>query len=80
MHRDVVEHADAADRRRRQDAAAVGLVVERDVAGDDREIERPAGLADAADAADELAHDLRPLGIAEIEVVGDGERLGRRPR
>ena len=26
------------------------------------------------DAADELAHDLGPLGIAEVEVVGDGER------
>ena len=59
---------------RRQDAAAVGLVVERDVAGDDGKVERAAGLADAADAADELAHDLGPLGIAEVEVVGDRER------
>ncbi len=72
--RHVVEQADAADGGRRQDAAAVGLVVERDVARHDGEVERPAGLADAADAADELAHGLRPLRIAEIEVVGDGER------
>ncbi len=71
---EIVEHADAADGRGRQDRPALGLVVERDVAGDDGEVEFAAGLADAADAADELAHDLRPLGIAEIEVVGDGQR------
>ena len=57
-------------------ARAVGLVVERHVAGHDREVERLAGLRDAADAADELAHDLRPFRIAEIEIVGDGERPG----
>ena len=71
---EVVDQADAADGRGRQDRAAIGLVVERDVAGHDREVERPAGLGDAADAADQLAHDLRPLGIAEIEIVGDRER------
>ena len=27
-------------------------------------------------ARDDLAHDLRPLGIAEVEVVGDGDRVG----
>ena len=27
-------------------------------------------------ALDELAHDLGPLGIAEIHAVGDGERIG----
>ncbi len=76
----VVDQADAADRRRRQDAAAIGLVVERDIAGDDGVVEREAGLAHAFDAAGELAHDLRPLGIAEIHVVGDGERAWRRRR
>src|SRR3954464_5015173 len=30
---EIIEHADAADGRRRQDRAAIGLVVERDVAG-----------------------------------------------
>ena len=44
----VGEQADAADRRRRRDRLAVGLVVERDVARDDREVERAAGFADAA--------------------------------
>ncbi len=47
--------AHAADGRRRQDAPAVGLVVERHIARHDREIERAAGLADAA-------HGLRPAG------------------
>ena len=36
------DHADAADRRGRQNAGALRLVVERDIAGDDREIERRA--------------------------------------
>ena len=74
--RPVGDEADAADGRGRQDAAAVGLVVERDVARDDREVERAAGLADAFDGVDELAHDLGPLGVAEVEVVGRGDRLG----
>ena len=66
---------------RRQDGAAaavlgLGLVVERDVARDDREVERAAGLGHALDAADELAHDLGPLRIAEVHAVGGGERAG----
>jgi hypothetical protein len=48
--------------------------VERDIAGHDREIERLARLRNAAHAADQLAHDLGPLRIAEIEIVGDRER------
>ena len=77
---EIVQQSDAADRRRRQDAAAQffsrksGLVVERDIAGHHREVERAAGFRDALQAADELAHDFRPLRIAEIEIVGDGER------
>src|ERR1700722_12677658 len=62
---EIVEQPDAADRRRRQNAASVGLVVKRDVAGDDGEIQRAARLRDALQAADELAHDFRPLRIAE---------------
>ena len=34
--------------------------------------------AHAAHGRDELAHDLGPLGIAEVHVVGDGERIGAR--
>src|SRR6185503_14345113 len=72
---EVVEHADAADARCRQDAAALRLVVERYVPGNDREVERLAGFGDAAHATDELSHDLRLLRIAEVQIVGDGERL-----
>ena len=72
----VGQQADAADGGGGQDAAAIGLVVERDIARNDREIERPAGLADALDGMDQLAHDFGALGIAEIEIVGGGQRLG----
>src|SRR5262249_29029644 len=47
----------------------------RHIAGNDWKREGAAGFTDAADAADQLAHDFRPLGVAEIEVVSDGERL-----
>src|SRR5690606_14274003 len=70
----VVDEADAADRRRRQDRAAVGLVVEADIAGHDGEVERTACLADPTHATNKLAHRFRPLGTAEIEVVGDCKR------
>ena len=72
----VGDDADAADRRCRKNAASGALVVKRDVARHDREIEYPTGLADATDAADELPHDLGLLWIAEIEVVGRRTRQG----
>ena len=55
---------------------AVGLVVERDVARDDRKVQRRAGRAEALDAADELPHHLGPLGAAEVEAIGHRERPG----
>ena len=72
----VGDEADAGNGRGRQDADAIGLVVERDIAGNDGEFEEAAGLADAFESADELAHGLRLFRIAEIEVVGHGQRLG----
>ena len=75
---DVGDHPDRADRGRRQDAAAGALVVERDVAGDDREVERATGFADALHAADELPHHLGLFRIAEVEVVGHRARQGAR--
>ncbi len=56
----------------------MGLVVERDVARNDGEIQRAAGLGHALDALGELGHDLRPLGIAEIHAVGQRQRLRAR--
>ena len=73
---EILQQADPADGGGRQDGPAVGLIVERHVAGHHREIQRPAGFRDPAHAADELAHDLGPFRIAEIEVVGEGERGG----
>ena len=70
--------ADAADDRRRRDRPAVGLVVERHVAGDDRDAERLRGLRDPLDRLRELVRDLRLLGIAEVEAVGEPDRLAAR--
>ena len=71
----------AAGRRRQWPGSAGSLrhgsrCRARHVAGNDREIEFAAGFADAFDAADELAHDLRLFRVAEIEVVGCRQRLG----
>src|SRR5262249_56830787 len=62
----LIEQTHTADRRGRQNGAPIGLVVERDVARHDGELERAAGFTDAAHAVDELPHNLRPLRIAEI--------------
>ena len=72
----VGDQADGADGGGRRNGCAVGLVVERDVAAHDREVQLAAGLGHALDGADDLAHDLGPLRIAEVEVVGDGDRIG----
>ena len=71
----VLEQADDADHRRRIDRLAVGLVVEADVATSDRNIERATRVADPADGFRKLPHDLRALGIAEVEVVGGADRF-----
>ena len=52
-------------------AIAVGLVVKRDIARHDGEVERAAGFAHAVDGLDDLAHDLGLLRIAEIQTIGD---------
>src|SRR5262245_23855880 len=76
----IVEQADAADRGGGKDGEArsvliLRLVVEADVAAHDWEVECAAGFGHAFDAADELAHDFGPLRIAEVEAVGDRQRL-----
>ena len=68
--------ADQADDRRRVDRARVGLVVERDVAADDRHAERLAGVGEALDGPVELPRDGGLLRVAEVEAVGQAERLG----
>ena len=73
--RHVGELADHADDRRRVDRPLAALVVERHVAADDRDRERPAGVAEAAHRLGQLPGDVRLLGVAEVEAVGQAERL-----
>ena len=73
---DVLVHAEHADDRRRVDRDVAGLVVEADVAAGDRQAELAAAVGQAADGLGELPHDLGLLRGAEVQAVGDGERLG----
>ena len=68
--------ADHADHRGRVDRPVGSLVVEGDVAADDRDAERGAGLGEGADRAVELPGGGRLLRVAEVEAVGQAERLG----
>ena len=84
----------AGDRVRRRDSssptqptigvggmgAAGVLVVERDVAGDDRDAERLAGLGHALDGLGQHVRRLAALGVAEVEAVRDRRRARRRCR
>ena len=72
----ISDQADAADGRRGQDALAVGFVVQRHVARHDGKVQRAAGLSDALDGTDQLAHDLGLFGVAEVQVVGRGQGQG----
>src|SRR5207248_4308806 len=71
----VVHQADHPDHRRRDHGLALGLVVERDVARHDRRLQGRAGLRDPEAGLLELPHDLGALGVAEVQTVGDRERL-----
>ena len=67
------EQSHDADDRRRVDGAAVGLIVEADVAAGDRRVQRAAGLADALHGLRKLPHDRRAFGVAEVQTVGCGQ-------
>ncbi len=54
------------------------LVVEAHVAAHDRHAERLARRGDAVDRARERVHHLGPLGVAEVEAVGDADGLRAR--
>ncbi len=72
-----LHQADDADHRRGIDAFAQRLVVQADVAAGDRRLEEAAGFGHAFDRFHQLRHDLGPLGIAEVQVVGGGHRHAR---
>ena len=75
MAGDVVENAQHADHRGWVDAPVVGLVVEADVAGDDRRCEFRASVTYAANNLLHLVVDLWAFGVAEVEAVGHRDRL-----
>ena len=56
------------------------LVVEADVAADDRDAERAARLAHAVDGLGQLPHHLGVLGVAEVQAVDERERAGADAR
>ena len=76
----VGHEADAADHGRRRNRSPVRLVVERDVAGDDRNLEGLGRRGDAVDRPAELPPDLRLLRVAEVQAVRQRERLAARTR
>src|SRR5262249_4357242 len=69
----VLNDANAADNRRGRDGAAVGLVVERDVPRDDRDLQRRGWLRDPVDRLCQLPTDLGLLRVAEVEAIGQRE-------
>ncbi len=76
----VLDETDGAYDRCRVDRAAVRLVVKRDVPGHDRKPERRARRSDPVDRFGQLPSDLRLLRIAEVETVGEAERLAAGAR
>ena len=70
------DDANDADGGRRVDGAGGGLVVEADVAAGDGDVEGAAALGEAVDGLLELIKILGVVGIAEVEVVGDGDGIG----
>ena len=69
----VIDQTRHADDRRRQDGLSLGLIVERHVAPDHRDVEGPASQADALHRLLELPQDLRALRRAEVEAIGEAE-------
>ncbi len=69
------DEANACNGRRWQDGLTVGFVIERDIARNDREIERAAGFTDTFNGLDELAHYFRLFRVAEVQVVGRCQRF-----
>jgi len=76
MRRHVADEPDAAhDRRRLGDRAAARLVVERDVHGDDGDCRATPPRARSLRSPARAPADLRLLGVAEVQAVGERKRL-----
>ncbi len=74
----VVDDAEDRDHRGGVDGGLAGLVVERDVAARDRGAQLQAAVGQAAHGLRELPHDRRVLRRAEVQAVGDRQRLRAR--
>ena len=61
--------------RRGEDALAIGVVVEADIARDDGDAHRPAGIGEASNRFGELPHHFRFLWVAEVEAIGQAQWL-----
>ncbi len=73
---DVLDQSQHPHHRRGIDRLAPGLIVEADIAADDRYAENLAGLGHPPDALFQLPVDLKLFRIAEVEAVGDGQGPG----
>ena len=79
--RDVVDRADAGDDRRRRDRAArLRLVVEADVPRDERRAQAARGVRQAVDRRHHRAEMLGDRRVAEVQAVGAGRAAARRRR
>ena len=70
----IIQNTHTANRRCRHNAAPIGFVVKRDIAGNDGKIERATRRAHAFQTTDKLPHNLGPFRIAEIQAIGNGKR------
>src|SRR5437879_2680376 len=78
MQRNVVEHADHRDGRRRRNRPSFGFVVETHVTADDWRVECERSIAQPLHPAHELPHYLRTLRISVVETVRDSGRTRTR--
>ena len=71
-----VDHAEQTDDRCGVDVGTGRLVVQADVAADNRRTEGLTGLGHPVDSLRELPHDLGVLRVSEVQAVHDGQRSG----
>ncbi len=76
MMTQIGNHPNATDCGGWHDADAIGFVVKRHVARNDREVERNAGLGNALAGTNKLTHDARAFRVTEVHVIRDRKRLG----
>ena len=76
----IVQDTRHPDHRSGKDRLTQGLIVEGDVAAHHGDFERTARVGEPRDRLLELPQDLRALGRAEVEAIGETERAGAADR